>query len=83
MNTIKLDKVPQSVKIVGFADVAMWLNLTERELVEELLETFTDFTDFDIVEEIIDTLNLPIICVIEPSNNGDLFHGYINQEVNV
>ena len=80
MNTIHLQEVPFEAKIISLPDTAMWLNLTQRKLVDELLEAFTDFTDQDIIEEIVDTLKLPLICVVEASNNGLLIHGYITRE---
>ena len=81
MNTIQIQDVPFEAKIMSLPDTAMWLNLTHRKLVDELLEAFTDFTDQDIIEEIVDTLNLPLIQVVETSNKGLLIHGYINREV--
>jgi len=76
MNFIEIQEVNQD-KIINFADVAMWLNLSQPELVEELLETYTDFTDMDIIEEIVDTLKLPLTCVVETTNQDLLVHGYI------
>lgn len=79
MNVIDIQNVPQTVEIVSVGDTAMGLNLLYPETVNELLESFTDFTDFDIIAEVINTLNLNIICVVESSNKpGRLIHGYIH-----
>ena len=82
MNVIEIHEVNQEhVRITSVADTAMYLNLMYHEIVEELLETFTDYTDFDIIAELVDTLNLNIICVVESINEpGRLIHGYINRE---
>lgn len=60
-------------KITSVGDTAMLLNLMFHETVEEILEVFTDYSDFDIIAEIVDTLNLPITAVKE----GNLFYGYL------
>ena len=75
MNVVTIHDVNPKVKITSVADTAMLLNLMYHETVEELLESFTDFTDFDIIAELVDTLNLPIIAVKE----GSLFYGYIHE----
>ena len=81
MKTIEITEVSSDAKITSFQDTAMYLNLLHHKLVEELLESFTDFTDFDIIAEIVDILNLNITCVVEPTNQGTLIHGYIHKEV--
>lgn len=81
MNTITIDEVGPGVKLTSFQDTAMYLNIMYHKLVEELLESFTDFTDFDIIAELVDTLHLNITCVIEPIPKGVLIHGYIHKEV--
>lgn len=82
MNVIDIQNVPQNVEIVSVGDTAAGLNILYPETVDELLESFTDFTDFDIIAEVINTLNLDIICVVESSNKpGKLIHGYIHRGV--
>lgn len=80
MNVVEIHEVTPETKIQSVGDTAMFLNIMYPETVEELLEVFTDFTDFDIIAELIDTLKLDITCVVEPSNQGKLIHGYINHE---
>lgn len=81
MNVIEIQDVPLTKKINTVGDTAMFLNLMYRETVEEILEVFTDFTDFDIIAELVDTLDLNITAVVEATNKpGVLIHGYINNE---
>lgn len=79
MNTVDIHDInPETTRRVSADDLAVFFNLFYRELVEELLEVFTDFTDVDIIQEIVDTVGLDYICVIENSpNEGLLIHGYI------
>lgn len=79
MNTIEIHELNPKCKIISVADTAMYLNLMYNETVEEILEVFTDFTDFDIIAELVDTLKLPLTAVIEPTNHGTLIHGYIRE----
>ena len=79
MKTIEIQELQSDVKIISVADTAMYLNLMYHELVEEILEVFTDFTDFDIIAELVDTLTLPLTAVVEPTNHGRLIHGYIRE----
>lgn len=78
MNVIEIQDISPNTKLVSFEDTAMLLNLMYPETVEDLLEVFTDFTDFDIIAELVDTLDLNITAVIEPANQGVLVHGYIH-----
>ena len=80
MRTIGIEEVNPSMKIQSVGDTAMYLNIFHNHIVDILLETHTDFTDFDIIAEIIDELNLDIICVVEPIPQGKLIYGYINNE---
>lgn len=80
MNVINITELKPDAKIVSFPDTAMFLNLCYPEIVEELLESFTDFTDADLIVELNDILNLNITCVVEPTNQGTLIHGYIHKE---
>lgn len=79
MNAVRIDDVAPEIRLVSFQDTAMYLNLMYHEIIEELLEVFIDFTDFDIIAEVVDTLKLNITAVIEPINNGMLIHGYIHK----
>ena len=82
MKLIPIYEVSSNIKILSFEDTAMSINLWYRPLVEELLESFTDFTDFDIIEEVVNILKLPLTCVIEPITNGEfLVHGYIGKVI--
>lgn len=78
MNVIDITELKPDTQIVSFQDTAMFLNLFCPEVVEELLESFTDFTDFDIIAELDDILNLNITCVTEAMNHHSvIIHGYI------
>lgn len=77
MNIVNIHDLKDTNGLISVDDVAMYLNLTYHNLVEELLEVFTDFTDFDLIQEIVDTENLNYTCVVEQSGNGLLVHGYI------
>jgi len=81
MNTINIHEISPEIEIQSVQDTAMYLNLFHHETVEELLESYTDFTDFDIIAELADILNLNLIAVIEPTPEGMLLHGYINKAV--
>lgn len=81
MEFINLNELNEGVKLASFEDTAMFLNITYPELVEELLDAYCDASDCEIIHEIVDILNLPIKCVLEPSNKGAIIHGYINQAV--
>lgn len=80
MNVIDITELKPDSRIVSFQDTAMFLNLFCQEVVEELLESFTDFTDFDIIAELDDILNLNLTCVTETMNHGTLIHGYIHNK---
>ena len=76
MNVINIHEVNPTDTITSVGDTAMLLNLMYHEAVEDILEVFTDFTDFDIIAELTNTLNLPITAVKE----GNLFYGYLIPE---
>lgn len=51
-------------KLMSVDDTAVFLNLFYPEVVNEFLESYTlDFTDLEMIVEIINELNLPIIQV--------------------
>lgn len=80
MKTIGIHEVNPDMRIQSVGDTAMYLNIFYTHIVDMLLETHTDYTDFDIIAEIIDELGLDIICVVEPIPQGKLIYGYINNE---
>lgn len=79
MNAVCISDIAPGTSFASFQDTAMYLNLMYPEIIEELLESFSDFTDFDIIAELVDTLKLNITAVIEPVKNGMLIHGYIHK----
>ena len=82
MKLVSVNEVSPDAKILSFEDIAMSIQLWYSPLVEELLESFTDFTDYDIIEEVVNILKLPLTCVIEPiKNNQFIVHGYIGKVV--
>ena len=62
---VPVHEVNNPEKLMSVDDLAMFFNITERELVEELLESYTDYTDEDIIKEIINILDLKYICVMD------------------
>ena len=81
MNVINIQDIPSNTKIVSVGDTAMFLNLTYPEAVSEILESFTDFSDFDIIAELSDNLNLNLTAVIENVNIHEVtIHGYIHNQ---
>ena len=78
MNTIDIHDLSPNTEITSFEDTAMFLNLTFPEAVDEILESFTDYTDYDIIEELVDFLKLNIIAVTEQMYPGIRIHGYIH-----
>ena len=83
MRTMSIHEINPDLKLVSVGDMAMYLNIFYNHIVDLLLGTYTDFTDFDIIAEIIDELQLDIICVVEPIPHGKLIYGYINNEEKV
>ena len=73
MNTVSIDNVNPGVELVSIDDMATFLNLFFQDLVELFLEYLTIFTDDELIQEIINTLNLNITCVVD--NNTPV--GYI------
>ncbi len=76
MNTRYIHEIG-SEKVVPISVTASTLRLFFPELVDEILESFTECSDVEIIQEIVDTLNLDIICVIENSHVNMLIHGFI------
>lgn len=78
MNIISIHSInPEAVEVMSIGDTARYLRLFFPELVDEILESFTDYTEADIIQEIVDTLGLDITCVTEHSHVKLLIHGYI------
>ena len=73
MNTVDINSINPDTRLVSVDDVAMFLNLMPRDLVDIILEYITIFTDDEMIQEIINTLNLNITCVVD--NNTPV--GYI------
>lgn len=65
MNILDVQEVTPGEKLISFQETAMYINLFHHDIVEELLEAFTDFTDFDIIQEVVDALNLNITAVFK------------------
>ena len=81
MNVVEIHEIHPDTRITSVADTAMYLNLMYHDTVEELLEAFNEWNDFDIIAEVVDALNLKITAVVESTNGpGNLIHGYINQD---
>ena len=73
MNSVDINSINPDTRLVSVDDVAMFLNLMHRDLVDIILEYITIFTDDEMIQEIINTLNLNITCVVD--NNTPV--GYI------
>lgn len=73
MNIVEVLHVPSETKILSFTEVASFINLMYHDLVEELLEAFENITDFELILEVIDILNLNYYCV----TNENCFQGFI------
>ena len=73
MNTVDINSINPDTRLVSVDDVEMFLNLMHRDLVDIILEYITIFTDDEMIQEIINTLNLNITCVVD--NNTPV--GYI------
>lgn len=81
MNVINIQEIPSNTNITSVGDTAMFLNLTYPEAVNEILESFTDFSDFDIIAELSDNLNLNLTAVIENVNIHEVtIHGYLHNQ---
>ena len=65
MNTVDINSINPDTRLVSVDDVAMFLNLMHRDLVDIILEYITIFTDDEMIQEIINTLNLNITCVVD------------------
>ena len=83
MNTINVHEISPETRLMSVDDTAAYLNIFYPELVDQILEAFTDYTDVDIIQEIVDTLNLDVTCVTEHSSVDLLIHGYVHGGVNV
>ena len=59
----------------------MYLRLMYPCEVNEFLEAYDNWGDNEIIIEMTDELNLPLIMVRETTSKGILIHGYINKEV--
>lgn len=80
MNVVDIREVYPGTPIESIGETAMYLRLFYPEVVDQVLESFTDFTDVDIIQEIVDTVGLDITCVTEHSGLELMIHGYIHGE---
>ena len=77
MNIINIDDVAPGTRLTSIDDLAMFLNLMYHDTVDEILEYITIYTDTEMIQEIINTLNLKYTCVVESTNHGLIPIGYI------
>jgi len=77
VNVINIHELQPNMNLRSAGDTAQYFNLFHHETVEEILESFTDFTDFDIIAELVDILGLDVTAVVEPIRNGMLIYGYV------
>lgn len=80
MNVVDINAVYPGTPIESIGETAMYLRVFYPEMVEQVLESFTDFTDVDIIQEIVDAIGLDITCVTEHSGLELMIHGYIHGE---
>ncbi|WP_458406022.1 hypothetical protein [Methanobrevibacter sp.] len=79
MNTVCIDDIKPGVKLVSTDDLATFLNLFYHDLVDDLLEYLTIFTDDEMIQEITNILKLNITMVFQSTNHGRIILGYITQ----
>lgn len=65
MNIIDASEVRNMDSLVSIDDLSMYLFLMHRDLVDILLEFITIFTDDEMIQEIVNTLNLDVTGVME------------------
>lgn len=65
MNIIDASEVRNMDSLVSIDDLSMYLFLMHRDLVDLLLEFITIFTDDEMIQEIVNTLNLDVTGVME------------------
>ena len=65
MNIIDASEVRNRDSLVSIDDLSMYLFLMHRDLVDILLEFITIFTDDEMIQEIVNTLNLDVTGVME------------------
>ena len=65
MNITRLEDVTPEKTVISIEDVAAYLSLMYRDTVDMILEYVTIFTDDEMIQEIINTLDLNIICVVK------------------
>lgn len=79
MNTVCIDDIKPGVKLVSTDDLATFLNLFYHDLVDDLLEYLTIFTDDEMIQEITNILKLNITMVFQSTNHGKQIIGYITK----
>ena len=80
MNVVSVHDLNKDVELISSDDEAMFLNLTFKEIVDELLEFITIYTDDELIQEITNVLNLDTTMVVEPTNHGQVVVGYLKNE---
>ena len=65
MNIIDASEVRNMDCLVSIDDLSMYLFLMHRDLVDLLLEFITIFTDDEMIQEIVNTLNFDVTGVME------------------
>lgn len=76
MNTVEFNSI-NPANLVSVDDMSMYLFLMHRELVDDLLEYITIFTDDEMIQEIVNLLDLDVTGVIAPGNHGPMIVGYL------
>lgn len=82
MNIVDIKAVYPGTPIDSIGNTAAYLRLFYPEIVDQVLEAFNEYTDVDIIQEIVDLLSLDITCVTEHTGLERIVHGYIYGEVN-
>lgn len=78
MNIVDIREVYPGTPIESLGDTAMYLRLFYPEMVDHVLEAFTEYTDVDIIQEIVDAIGLDITCVTKNSGLNLIVMGYIH-----
>jgi hypothetical protein len=77
MNIVDIREVYPGTPVESIGDTAMYLRLFYPEIVDQVLEAFTEYTDVDIIQEIVDAVGLDITCVTKNSGLDLMILGYI------
>lgn len=66
--------------LISVDDLSMYLSLMYHDLVDILLEFITIFSDDEMIQEIVDTLDLNVTGVVEYYKNSPVIIGYITKK---